>query len=107
MVSRIIALKALSKLTGLQDLNVFHQVLFINGGEVGNPDKYNLETAAEKLEAPTIELDDKKQPELDDGRPIFKEKVKKCYMVKLDFLLNQSESDYFRCAQKKKSISLR
>eukprot|EP00466_Bigelowiella_natans_P013294 jgi/Bigna1/75359/fgenesh1_pg.34_\ len=92
MVSRIIALKALSKLTGIQDLNVFHKVLFINQNDVGadyHSRTKSIQQAGKILEDYTIKMqsgedDDENQevPDLDThGKVKWKPGVCECYMV--------------------------
>mmetsp|Transcript_659 Transcript_659/g.1296 ORF Transcript_659/g.1296 Transcript_659/m.1296 type:complete len:1065 (-) Transcript_659:266-3460(-) len=84
MVSRVIALKALSRLTGIEDLNVFHKVLFINGSEVGNeprPPMYTPEKAATALGKLTIKKNKNGDPEKKGDKYELDDDVKICYMV--------------------------
>eukprot|EP00466_Bigelowiella_natans_P013254 jgi/Bigna1/75327/fgenesh1_pg.34_\ len=93
MVSRIIALKALSKLTGIPDLNVIHKVLFINRDDVGaewkirhkNPDEIHrlLEKCTIQVKGSGYEEEDEEflLSTTSDGKIKWIPGVCECYML--------------------------
>jgi len=103
MVSRIIALKALSKLTGIEDLNVFHKVLFINSNDVGKYSRYSQSMAEDILEKNTLKMTtapdgDGEVPErIEETNGLIREDgVMECYMVCSKFKVYLLEIDRIR-----------
>ncbi len=76
MVSRIVTLKALSKLTGVDDLSMFHLVVVVNAGDLflNPPPTFSAGLKVATLSRPTVMIDKatgepvRDTPDTDDGK---------------------------------------